>query len=130
MSKSLSEPLPLLSSFAHLVTAGLLIAMAGLQLNDPDPLYWIAVYLLAASIPLCQLINLTSTTVYWIAAGMILSGLLITAPGFADFIRSENWGAITGEMMNRIPYVESAREFGGLAIAACILAFYRPKAAT
>lgn len=124
----MSKPLPLLSSLGHLAAAGVLITMAGLQLNDPDPVYWIAVYLIAASIPLCQLTNLSSTAVYWVAAGMILSGLLITAPGFIDYITSENWGAITGEMMDRIPYVESAREFGGLAIAAGLLAFYWPKA--
>lgn len=130
MTKTLSEPLPLLSSLGHLGAAGVLILMAGLQLNDPDPLYWIAVYLLAASIPLCQLINIHSTAAYWTAAGMILSGLLISAPGFTDYISSQNWGAITGEMMDRIPYVESAREFGGLAVAACLMYFYRPKAST
>lgn len=117
-----------ISSLGHLAAAGLLIVMAGLQLNDPDPWYWIAVYVLAATIPIRQLINRPSTAAYWVVAGMILSGLLIAAPGLTDYISSGNWGAITGEMMDHISYVESAREFGGLAIAACLLVFYRPKA--
>lgn len=115
------------SYVGHLLAIVLLLVMAWLQLNDPDPWYWIAVYLIATTIPVRHLINRPSATALWIAAGMILSGLLIAAPGFADYLSSGNYGAITGEMMDNIPYVESAREFGGLAIAAGILAFYTPR---
>ena len=109
-----------------LAAGALLLLMAWLQLNDPDPVYWCLVYLVAASIPLGKLINRFSKPGYWIAAGMILSGLLISAPGFFDYLSSGNYGAITGDMMDSIPYIESAREFGGLAIAALVLACYLP----
>jgi hypothetical protein len=69
-----------------------------------------------------------SAATLWIATGMILSGLLIAAPGFLDYLDSGNYGAITGEMMDNVPYVESAREFGGLLLAAGTLACYRLQA--
>lgn len=116
------------SSVGHIVAAVLLLTMAWLQLNDPDPWYWIAVYFISASVPIRQLCNRPSAATLWIATGMILSGLLIAAPGFIDYLNSGNFGAITGEMMDNTPYVESAREFGGLLIAAGILACYRSQA--
>jgi len=108
----------------HLAAASLLLGIAWLQLNDPDPWYWIAVYGLTAAIPLSRMLNRTSSTIHWIATGMICSGLLISAPGFAEYVRSGNYAAISGEMMGSKPYIESAREFGGLFIAGCILIAY------
>lgn len=118
------------TTLGNLAALALLLLMGWLQLNDPDPLYWISVYWVAAIVPLRKLLSKPSATGYWIAAGMILSGLLISAPGFLDYLNSGNYGAIAGDMMDNIPYVESAREFGGLAIAAILLACYNPRSSS
>ena len=55
---------------------------------------------------------------------MVIAGLLISAPGFSDYLRSGNLGSIYGEMLDSAPYIEYAREFLGLLITATALGFY------
>ena len=114
-------------SIVHLAAVGLFLCIAWVQLNDPDPWYWIAVYGLTAAVPIGKLLNRPNQAIVWIATGMICSGLLISAPGFAQYLSSGDYAAISGEMMGSKPYIESAREFGGLLIAGCILAAYQYK---
>ena len=99
--------------------------MAVIQLNDPDPLYWIVVYAIVAVVPATKALGLQSAKLTWVASGMVAGGLLVAMPGFIDYLSSGDFASIAGEMMNSKPYVESAREFGGLIIAAFTLAIYQ-----
>ncbi|MFT7653369.1 MAG: hypothetical protein ACI9UU_002480 [Candidatus Azotimanducaceae bacterium] len=113
-----------ISKFGHLLASLVLIVMAGLQFNDPDPSFWVAMYGIAAMMPIATLLGRRLPTIFYIAGGMLLAGLLISLPGFIDYLDSGDFGAIGGEMTASKPYVESAREFLGTAIAAFVLGFY------
>ena len=106
-----------------LVLVGL-IAMAGLQLNDPDPLLWVAVYLSVAAVVLMKLLHRKRSLLYGIATGMVIACLLVSFPGFIDYLQSGDFGSVMGEMSAHKPYVEPAREFLGTVIAAVCLAGY------
>ena len=108
----------------HAVIALLILTMGVIQFNDPDPAYWVTVYALVAIIPAARVFGRRLPKTSLVAAGMVLSGLLIAAPGFIDYLTSGDYSSIGGKMMLAKPYVEAAREFIGLAIAAIALSFY------
>ena len=104
--------------------AGFFFFMAGLQFNDPDPIYWVAVYGGTALIALSK--GLGRYSEFWaaIAIGGVVAGLIYAVPGVLNFIDFGSFEELTGEMSASKPYVESTREFGGLMIALIVLASY------
>jgi len=102
----------------------LLLVIAGLQINDPDPAYWILVYGLAAIIPLAHSLGKRPQLLAALTVGMIVSGMIYAAPGFAEYLGAGNYGSITASMDGPAKYVEPAREFLGLLIALIIVGFY------
>lgn len=107
--------------FVHAVAVLLFLTMAVIQLNDPDPLYWFTVYAAVAGLAGSCFVGKHSAPVSRIALGMVLAGLLMSAPGAVDYMAAQDFSSIYGQMMAEKPYVEAAREFGGLAIAALYL---------
>lgn len=107
--------------FVHAVAVLLFLTMAVIQLNDPDPLYWFSVYAVVAWLAGGCFVGRRSAPVSRIALGMVLAGLLMSAPGAVDYMAAQDFSSIYGQMMAEKPYVEAAREFGGLAIAALYL---------
>jgi hypothetical protein len=106
------------------VFAGLFFAMAGLQFNDPDPVYWVAVYGGAALVALSK--GLGRFSEFWaaIVIGGVVAGLIYAVPGVLNFIEFGSFEELTGKMSASKAYVESTREFGGLMIALIVLASY------
>lgn len=115
----------ILAKLAHTIVALIFIAMAFVQLNDPDPVFWVAVYLAVAFVPASKLLAYRSIAIFYVVVGMCLAGLLISVPGFIDYLSSQDFAAIGGGMSEDKPYVESAREFLGMLIGAVCLLFYR-----
>jgi len=115
----------ILAKLVHTVIALMFMAMAIVQLNDPDPIFWVAVYMAVAFVPVSKLLAYRSIAIFYVAVGMCLAGLLISAPGFIDYLSSQDFTAINGGMSEEKPYVESAREFLGMLIGAVCLMFYR-----
>lgn len=111
----------------HLLAAALLLVMAVIQLNDPDPIYWVTVYAAAAVIPLGQLVGRKFPDLWTMVMGLIIAGLLMSLPGFWDYLTADDYLSITREMLGDKPYVEYGREFLGLVIAAFLLMPYRFK---
>ena len=107
----------------HFILTVLFLCIAILQYNDPDPLYWVAVYAGTALVALGK--GLGRYSDFWaaIALGLALAGLLLSAPGFVAYLESGNFDAIFGDMRGPA-YVESAREFLGLSLAAAVLIAY------
>ncbi|MEM7218439.1 MAG: transmembrane 220 family protein [Pseudomonadota bacterium] len=116
--------MPTLTAVLHLFAAGLFVAMAVLQLNDPDPLYWVVVYLLVACVPLGRLCGWESSIFRALVAGLLLAGLLQSLPGFVDYLTSDDLVSLTGAMNPALPFIESAREFIGLLLGAICLLVY------
>ena len=111
----------------HAIVAVVFLMMAAIQLNDPDPAYWMAVYAAVAAVPLARVLHRRLPSVSLIAGGMVLAGLIIAVPGFVDFLVSRDFTSINDKMTPDKPYVESAREFIGLLIAAiCLMAYSTP----
>ena len=100
------------------------LVVAALQFNDPDPIYWILVYVLVAAIPAGKIFDRKFPRTLMVASGMVLAGLLISGPGFIDYLTSTDYAAIGGSMMDAKPYVEFAREFIGLFFAGVCLIYY------
>ncbi len=113
-----------MARIGHAAVAVLFLIMAAIQLNDPDPAYWVAVYALVAVVPAARVFRRRLPKTSLLAAGMVLAGLLISLPGFIDYLSSGDYSSIGGKMMAVKPYVESAREFLGLLIAAICLSLY------
>jgi hypothetical protein len=104
--------------------AALLVVIAGLQINDPDPTYWVVVYGLGAAVALLHALGKSSQFLAALTIGMIASGMIYAAPGFLDYLQAGNFGSITASMDGSLTYVEPAREFLGLLIALTIVGIY------
>ncbi|MEM8882529.1 MAG: transmembrane 220 family protein [Planctomycetota bacterium] len=98
-----------------------LIALAVLQINDPDPVLWVTVYVVAAAVPIGWGLGRRMPVVFGVAMGMLLACLLMSAPGLIDYLKSDDYASIGLSMSPDRPQVESAREFGGALIAALIV---------
>ena len=104
--------------------AALLAVIAGLQINDPDPTYWVSVYGLAAAVALYHAFGMHAQFLAALTIGMAMSGMIYAAPGFFDYLQAGDYGLITASMDGPATFVEPAREFLGLLIALSIVGFY------
>lgn len=104
--------------------AAMFFAMAGLQFNDPDPVYWVAVYGGAALVALSKALGRYSE--FWAAVtiGGVVAGLIFAVPGVLNFVDFGSLEELFGDMTASKPYVESTREFGALMIVLIVLASY------
>ena len=98
--------------------AGLFSLSAIVQLNDPDPLAWVAVY--AA----CALTCLLAITQYWhrIVSTIVFMVCVLWAITIASGIHADSsvidWSEVFSSMEMKSAQTEMVREFGGLLIAA------------
>lgn len=111
----------------HGLATLLFFTMAAIQLNDPDPIFWVVVYLAAAVLAGGLCFGSRLETLSKVVFGMVLAGLLISGPGFIDYFISGDYSSIYGGMSGDKPYVESAREFGGLMIVVIYLILFQGK---
>jgi len=127
LTSGLSETLHRFARGAHVLVTIVFLVMAAIQLNDPDPVYWFVVYAVVAAVPAGRAFGCQLSVTLAVAGGMVLAGLLISGPGFVDYLASGDYAAIGGKMAGGQTYVESAREFLGLLIAGVCLAVYKLK---
>ncbi|MFM7193954.1 MAG: transmembrane 220 family protein [Bacteroidota bacterium] len=99
----------------------LFLLFAAVQINDPDPIYWILVYLLMAGFSVLAYLDRYYPRLMLVALGgygFAAWGLL---PGVWDWLSSENPLLLLDNIAKmQYPYIEEAREFLGLVI--CIVA--------
>ncbi len=97
------------------------------QWNDPDPLFWMLIYGLAAVLILLNLFGWHSRLILGvcITAGVLLSITYIG--GVIDYFAADDLGAIADQMHYDRPYIELTREFFGLwiALGGLILVFFK-----
>ncbi|MEM6394164.1 MAG: transmembrane 220 family protein [Planctomycetota bacterium] len=110
----------------HVAVAVLLLALAGVQLNDPDPLFWVVIYAAAAVMPIARLWGRRLPVGWGVAFGLAVAGLLVSLPGFIDFVRAGEFDLIGRGMSASRPNIELAREFLGALIGlVCLLPYGR-----
>ena len=100
----------------------LLLAMAYLQLNDPDPLLWVCLYLAIAMTTLARMFERKVTFLFDFSCGLAVAGLLISLPGFFIFLTQGDVIDLGAAMTPEKPYIEFAREFLGTLIGVVCLA--------
>jgi hypothetical protein len=103
--------------------AALFFLAAAIQFNDPDPTYWVTVYAGTGFVALGKALGRYSDFLTAIVIGGVIAGIIGATPGFLDYVRSGDFGSITGDMRG-LDYVEPAREFLGLLIALGLLVSY------
>jgi len=110
--------------YLNVVVSALFFWIAFIQLNDPDPIYWVAVYSAVAVIAGLRVFNRDNLRLRCVTAGMIAAGLAISVGGFVSYLSSGDYGSIMNQMSVSQPQIEYAREFVGLAIATITIAGY------
>lgn len=103
----------------------LFLFFAGLQYNDPDPFFWIAIYLFGAAI--CWLMFMRRYYPTVILAGMVLLSIyalykVFDTNGLLDWITKHHAEDIAATMKAEKPWIEESREFFGLLIIITVLA--------
>ncbi len=102
--------LPLLLGLAMLV-------FALLQINDPDPLIWVTYYAAIACACTIAAYRLLPRVVFLALAAITATGVVLTLPGFIDWLlnrpTSDLWAPMSASRM----YIEHSRELLGLLIA-------------
>ncbi len=105
--------------------AAMFISFAFVQLNDPDPILWIIIYL--AMVIVCVLSVFKKY--YPILMAVLALGYLIYSillfPGLLEWLGTENKSLLFDDLakMQHL-YIEESREFLGLVICLAVLGFY------
>ncbi|WP_298237472.1 transmembrane 220 family protein [uncultured Algibacter sp.] len=105
----------------------LFLLFAYLQLNDPDPLLWVSIYLLIALLMLVSNYKTIPKIILW---GILVALLLYASTYFyfvVDWLQTENKNELFGEMVYEKSYLEGTREFLGLLISAIAVVYLLKK---
>ena len=103
----------------------LLAYSAWLQVNDPDPIFWIIMYLTCAMVPLITLgkinagfINITAS----LAAILCVIAMMLTWQGMLEYLSMHlSNESLLNDMSLDKPYIEEGREFIGTLIALVVV---------
>ena len=113
--------------FLKIILLLVYVAFAVVQWNDPDPVFWIIIYGLAALILLLNLLGWHSRLLLGICitAGILYS--LTYVGGVIEYFTANDLGAIADKMHYDRPYIELTREFFGLwiVLGGLILVFFK-----
>ena len=109
--------------YFNLFLCVLFVVSAVLQFNDPDPIFWIAMYTGMAIVAGMAAFNKYFT--FLILLGLAVTGyeLFKLWPAFWMWLTSGT-PSIVGSMKAESPHIELVREFLGLLICFLVLVFY------
>ena len=93
------------------------------QLNDPDALTWVIVYLLVASVSGYAVFEKIDRRILLFLVTMFLIYTLSYTPYIIDWIQ-QGMPSIAEEMKAATPYIEYTREFFGLLISLCVIVYH------
>ena len=113
---------------AHWLAVAVLVSFAWLQLNDPDPMFWVALYLVSALAPLMYVLDWprgrARAYALGLAVGFCLAGLLLVVEGAGVYLDHVYEEPLMQKMNPAKPYIEEARELLGTLIALCFVGLY------
>lgn len=102
---------------------GLFTWSAFIQLNDPDPIHWFAIYFIVGLLHIYSLFKPISKRIYYYIFFILIAYSLYHFSYFMEWIEIDNKNEIFGEMVYEKPYLEGTREFLGLLICALSLLY-------
>ncbi|TAE48036.1 MAG: hypothetical protein EAZ89_16160 [Bacteroidetes bacterium] len=93
------------------------------QLNDPDSWFWTILYV-ALSICVGLSDRKEAERPMLITGAFCVAGLLRYLPGLLAFLFNKDGISFSMGMQNDYPYIEEAREFGGMLISTLVLFYF------
>lgn len=103
----------------------LFLACAFVQVNDPDPLAWIAIYGLTAVASIMAMYRYYPRVYLGVLLILFLSYLVFLFPGMTEWYRSPDRSLLFDDVAKmQYPYIEEAREFLGLLLCTVALLVY------
>lgn len=103
------------------------LLFALVQMNDPDPFIWVAIYgLIAIFFAISNFRDIPKIIIQVLIIGLVLFALYHVGH-FYDWLLSNDKSELFGDMIYDKPYVEGTREFMGLIIATWALIYLLKK---
>ena len=112
------EALSKQNKIKNLILFILFVIFAILQLNDPDGLLWFSIYFIVSLICLYNTFRAIPKSVLILSITVLITYSAFHFSLFIDYLYTENKEEIFGEMVYDKPYLDGAREFIGLLLAA------------
>lgn len=107
------------------ILALMFFSFAFVQLNDPDPVLWIIIYLSMAAICILAIFKKYYKIVMAVLAAGYLVYAVILFPGLVEWLQSKDKSLLFDDLakMQHL-YIEESREFLGLIICLAVLTVY------
>jgi hypothetical protein len=124
------KPMP---GYRRMINGGigvLFLWMAVIQVNDPDPIFWVAIYGWVWLIAVTALFNRLNEAMILLGICVCIGGALYLAPSVFTWLSENDFGDIVTGMSVERPYIEEARECIGLLMAAAALFYLKSQAKT
>jgi hypothetical protein len=98
------------------------VLFAFVQINDPDPLLWIAIYGVMAIVCVMAAFRYYIKPILWILLACFVVYMVILWPGLREWLQQDDKGVLFDEGLKmQFPYIEESREFLGLLICVIVL---------
>lgn len=110
-------------SIPKIILSALFVLFAYFQLNDPDPGLWIVIYLVLAALYGFAAAGKYNKIVLGVCMAAMGIGMLYLTPSLWEFFTNEDGIGLAQTMNNDFPYIEEARECGGLFIGLFALGY-------
>lgn len=108
---------------ANIILAVLFAIFAIVQYNDPDSWAWIILYAFVTFLFVNAFRGKYLDWGIWAGIGAVIWGALESVGGAMEFLTNDDGIAFSQGMSNTFPYIEVAREFGGLVITLIALVY-------
>lgn len=103
--------------FLSLLLGLTMLVFALLQINDPDPLIWVTYYAVIACACTIAAYRPLHRVVFLALAAVTAAGVVLTLPGFIDWLLNRPTSDLWAPMSTSRMYIEHSRELLGLLIA-------------
>lgn len=109
----------------NLVLAVMFVIFAFLQVNDPDPLIWIAIYGLTAATCVLAAFGVYMPKALAVFGVILIAYSVVYFPGVKEWLTRDNKSMLFDNIAKmQFPYIEESREFLGLMICVAVLAMH------
>ncbi|MDX2245616.1 MAG: transmembrane 220 family protein [Bacteroidia bacterium] len=102
---------------ANIFLTALFALFTVVQFNDPDAWAWIIFYLFITALFGLAVAGKYYKPAVWVGLAACVIGAVFHAVGAYEFLTNKDGIAFSEGMSNAYPYIEKAREFGGLVIS-------------
>lgn len=119
VEKKINTPMKIL----NIVLAVVFTLFAVVQLNDPDPYLWVAIYLAVAVISGFAVFQKYSLPGIIVLMIICLGGSIYYFPGLVELFSDHEIGDLTKTMKAEKPFIEESRESLGLLLSFLVLSF-------